>query len=175
MTPIEEIARTVRNIPDFPKPGVQFKDITPVLADPALMAKAVDALAEPFLKDGITKVLGIEARGFILGAALAQRLNAGFVPVRKKGKLPYVTIGAHYALEYGHDTIEMHIDAIQPHDRVLIHDDVIATGGTASAAYEIARQVGADVVGYTFLIELGFLDGRRLLDGKLRVHSVLTF
>ena len=139
------------------------------------MAKAVDALAEPFLKDGITKVMGIEARGFILGAALAQRLNAGFVPVRKKGKLPYITIGAHYALEYGHDTIEMHIDAVQPEDRVLIHDDVIATGGTAVAAYEIARQVGADVVGYAFLIELGFLDGRRLLDGKLRVHSVLTF
>jgi adenine phosphoribosyltransferase len=175
MTSIEELHRAVRNIPDFPKPGVQFKDITPILGDPATMAKAVDALAEPFLQDGITKVMGIEARGFILGAALARKLNAGFVPVRKKGKLPYVTIAAHYALEYGHDTIEMHIDAVQPHDRVLIHDDVIATGGTAAAAYEIARQVGADVAGYTFLIELGFLDGRRALDGKLKVHSVLKY
>ena len=175
MSHTDAVARAVRNIPDYPKPGIQFKDITPILLDYQLMAQAVEELAEPFLKDGITKVLGIEARGFILGAALAQRLKAGFVPVRKKGKLPYITIGAHYALEYGHDTIEMHIDAIQPQDRVLIHDDVIATGGTAAAAYEIAKKVGADVVGYSFLVELAFLNGRRALDGNLRVHSVLTY
>ncbi len=169
------LASAVRNIPDWPKPGVQFKDITPILVDPALMAQAVEALAAPFENEGITKVVAIEARGFILGAALAQHLGAGFVPVRKKGKLPYRTVSASYSLEYGTDTIEMHVDAIAPHDRVLIHDDVIATGGTAVATYQLASQMGADVVGMAFLIELGFLNGRQLLDSNLRIHSVLHF
>lgn len=169
------LADAVRNIADWPKPGVQFKDITPILADPHLMAQAVEALAAPFADEGVTKIVAIEARGFILGAALAQYLGAGFVPVRKKGKLPYHTVAASYVLEYGTDTIEMHVDAIEPHDRVLIHDDVIATGGTAFAAYQLAGQMGADVLGMAFLIELGFLNGRKLLDSNLRIHSVLHF
>ncbi|HET6567077.1 MAG TPA: adenine phosphoribosyltransferase [Rhodothermales bacterium] len=169
------LAGAVRTVSDWPKPGVQFKDITPILADPVLFHEAVEALAAPFRKDGITKVVAIEARGFILGAALAERLGAGFVPVRKKGKLPYKTVEASYSLEYGTDTIEMHVDAIHPNDRVLIHDDVIATGGTALASYEIASQMGGEVVGMAFLIELGFLKGRSRLDGNLRIHSVLHF
>lgn len=171
----ESLAEAVRTVSDWPKPGVSFKDITPILADPALFHEAVEALAAPFLEDGVTKVVAIEARGFILGAALAQRLGAGFVPVRKRGKLPYKTVSASYTLEYGTDTVEMHTDAIHPHDRVLIHDDVIATGGTALASYQLASQMGGEVVGMAFLIELGFLNGRNRLDGNLRIHSVLHF
>jgi adenine phosphoribosyltransferase len=169
-----ELERAIRTISDFPKPGIQFKDITPLLARPALVHDAVDALAEPFLNDGITKVIGIEARGFILGAMLAHRLEAGFVPVRKPGKLPYDTYGAEYELEYGTDRIEMHVDAMGPHDRVLIHDDVIATGGTSAAAFELVQQTEAEVVGYAFLLELSFLRGRAKLEAGLAVHSVLV-
>ena len=137
------------------------------------MLEAVEALARPFENEGITKVVGIEARGFILGAMLAQRLGAGFVPVRKRGKLPYETVSVEYALEYGTDVIEMHVDAIDPGDRVLIHDDVIATGGTASACYRLVEHSGADVVGYAFLLELAFLQGRATLQDGLKVYSVL--
>ena len=170
---VAELEQAVRTISDFPKPGIQFKDITPILSDPVLLHQAVEALAEPFLDEEITKVIGIEARGFILGAMLAQFLGAGFVPVRKRGKLPYQTVAAEYKLEYGTDVIEMHVDAIEPDDRVLIHDDVIATGGTASACYRLASGFGAEVVGYAFLMELTFLQGRRVLKDGLRVHSVL--
>lgn len=168
------LAQAIRNVADFPTPGIQFKDITPILADPALLNVAVDALAAPYLGKGITKVVAIEARGFILGSILATRLGAGFIPVRKKGKLPYTTVKAEYALEYGTDTIEMHADAIGPEDKVLIHDDVIATGGTASAAYEIVSGAGARVAGYAFLIELGFLNGRSKLAPSVPVHCVLS-
>ena len=173
MDVVAELEQAVRTIPDFPKPGIQFKDITPILSDPVLLHQAVEALAAPFRDDGITKVVGIEARGFILGAMLAQFLGAGFVPVRKRGKLPYETVAVEYKLEYGTDVIEMYVDAIEPTDRVLIHDDVIATGGTASACYRLASGFGAEVVGYAFLMELTFLQGRRVLKDGLRVHSVL--
>lgn len=168
-----ELEHAIRTIPDFPKPGIQFKDITPLLARPALVHDAVDALAEPFRDAGITKVIGIESRGFILGAMLAHRLEAGFVPVRKPGKLPYETVSAEYELEYGVDQIEMHVDAMGPHDRVLIHDDVIATGGTAAAAYQLVQHTGAEVAGYAFLLELSFLRGRAKLVEDVVVHSVL--
>jgi adenine phosphoribosyltransferase len=173
MTLAEELARAVRTVPNFPEPGVQFKDITPILSDVDLLKKAVRALAEPYMDDGITKVVGIEARGFILGSLLASHLGAGFVPVRKRGKLPYQTVEERYDLEYGTDIIEMHMDALGRADRILIHDDVIATGGTASAAYRLARQFEADVAGYAFLVELSFLEGRRKLDPKLPVHVVM--
>ncbi len=170
---VSALEKAVRTIPDFPKPGIQFKDITPILGDPVLLNKVVDVLAAPFKEDGVTKVVGIEARGFILGAMLAQRLGAGFVPVRKRGKLPYETVSVEYELEYGTDVIEMHIDGVGPEDRVLIHDDVIATGGTAAACYDLTRHSGADVVGYAFLMELGFLQGRAVLEDGVRIHSVL--
>ena len=172
---IYELEQAVRTIPDFPKPGIQFKDITPIFSHPMLLREAVGVLAAPFVDQGITKVLGIEARGFILGGMLAQHLDVGFIPVRKKGKLPYTTVSETYELEYGTDTIEMHIDAVEPGDRVLIHDDVIATGGTAMATCRLAGHNGAEVVGCSFLVELGFLKGREKLDADLHVHSVLKY
>ncbi len=169
------LAQYIRNVPDFPKPGVQFKDITPVLADAEMLRLAVDLLAEPFLDAGVTKVVAIEARGFILGGALATRFGAGFVPVRKKGKLPYTVHEERYDLEYGTDAVEMHVDAIHPGDRVLIHDDVIATGGTAAATQLLVARAGAVVVGSTFLIELGFLNGRARLGDGLPIHAVVKY
>ena len=169
----DALRKAIRTVPDFPEPGIQFKDITPILGRPVLLRQAVEALAAPFLERGITHVIGVEARGFILGGMLAERLGAGFVPVRKRGKLPYQTLRETYALEYGTDTIELHADALTASDRVLIHDDVIATGGTAAAAYRLAQQAGADVAGYAFLIELGFLNGRQALPAGVDVHTVL--
>lgn len=163
----------IRTISDFPEPGIQFKDTTPLLADPHLLRQAVKALAEPFEEARITKVIGIESRGFILGSVLADHFGAGFVPVRKEGKLPYETVREEYALEYGTDAVEMHTDAIQPHDRVLIHDDVIATGGTARATYRLLKGKAADVLGFSFLIELEALRGRMQLPEELTVHTVL--
>jgi len=173
MSTAAAVARAIRTIPDFPKPGIQFKDITPVLADAALTAEAIAALAAPFTEASVTKVLGIEARGFILGPLLAQALGAGFVPVRKEDKLPHTTVQASYALEYGTDIIEMHADAVSKEDTVLIHDDVIATGGTAAAAAELVRSAGGTVVGYSFLLELGFLNGRAKLDDSVAYHSLV--
>jgi adenine phosphoribosyltransferase len=156
----------IRDVPDFPQPGVVFKDLTPLLAHAQAFASAVKAIALPFEVAGITKVVGIEARGFILAAPVAVILGAGFIPVRKLGKLPWRTEVASYDLEYGSDSLEIHDDAILPGDRVLVVDDVIATGGTASATVELVRRLGGDVVGLGFLVELGFLGGRsRLLDG----------
>lgn len=164
----------IRNVPDFPESGIQFKDITPLLADPALLREAVEALAVPFEAASVTKVVGIEARGFILGAMLAERLSAGFVPVRKAGKLPYETVQQTYSLEYGTDAVEMHVDAVQAHDRVLIHDDVIATGGTALATYRLLQRQAAEVVGASFLVELEALRGRTRLPEELSFQAVLS-
>jgi adenine phosphoribosyltransferase len=172
---LDDLKGALRTVPDFPEPGIQFKDMTPILADPALLRFAVHQLAAPYEDAGIDAVLGIESRGFILGAMLADHLQVGFVPVRKEGKLPAATVRRTYDLEYGSDTIEMHADALHDGARVLVHDDVIATGGTAAAAAHLVHDVGAEVVGYAFLIELGFLGGRtRLPTGHdERVHVVL--
>ncbi len=173
----DALRRAVRTIPDFPAPGIQFKDFTPLLADPALVRQAVEALAAPFAgfaRAGVTKVVGIESRGFILGGLLAHRLEAGFVPVRKQGKLPYETARQSYALEYGTDAVELHTDALAPGDRVLIHDDVIATGGTAHATYRLVRsREQVEVVGFSFLMELEALGGRARLGTDAPVHVVL--
>ena len=175
MDALEALRGAVRTIPDFPKPGIRFKDITPIFGHPELLREAVRLLAEPFREAGITKVVGIEARGFILGGILAHELDVGFAPVRKSGKLPYQTVRETYELEYGVDTLEMHVDAVGPGDRVLIHDDVIATGGTAQATARLAERAGAEVAGYAFLIELGFLEGRLRLAEHLPVHAVLSY
>lgn len=170
---ISELVAAIRNVPDFPSPGIQFKDITPILARADLVRHAVHLLVEPWKSEGITKVIGIESRGFILGAMIAEALDAGFVPVRKEGKLPYTTIKETYDLEYGSDTIEMHIDALSDGDRVLIHDDVIATGGTAAATHRLAEFAEARVAGFSFLVELTALNGRANLDGSVPVHALL--
>ena len=171
----DRLNEAVRTVVDFPSPGIAFKDITPILSDSALLRFAVDALVEPYRDAGITKVIGIEARGFILGAMMADELKAGFVPVRKQGKLPYTTVSESYSLEYGVDTIEMHVDAINESDVVLIHDDVIATGGTAAATHRLVDLRQGRIAGYAFLIELDSLEGRKLLANGIPVHSVLHF
>lgn len=158
-----ELDSLIRDIPDFPKSGIIFKDITPLLASPDGFRQAIETLAEEYSDSGITKVLGAEARGFIFGGALAYRLGAGFVPARKPGKLPWETTKAEYQLEYGIDTLEMHMDAIGPEDVVLIVDDVLATGGTAAAKALLATSTGARLAGFAFLIELDFLGGRSKL------------
>jgi adenine phosphoribosyltransferase len=160
----------IRDVPDYPQPGIVFKDITPLLADGAAFAAMVEALADG--RQGVTKVAGIEARGFILAAPVAYVLHAGFVPVRKQGKLPAETHAQSYALEYGEATIEVHIDAFGPGDRVLIVDDVLATGGTAAATAELVRRTGATVAGIVVLLEIGFLAGRAKLPG-LDVRALL--
>ena len=169
----DALRKAVRTIPDFPKPGVLFRDITPILGDPALLEVAVELLALPYAQQSITKVVGPESRGFIFGLSLARRLGAGFVPIRKKGRLPYDTVSVAYDLEYGTDILEMHVDALQPGERVLIHDDVIATGGTAAACHKLVGQLGAVVVGFSFLIELGTLNGRARLPTHIPYHAVL--
>lgn len=174
MPSADVLAHALRTIPDFPKPGIQFKDITPILSDPTLLDTAVAALVEPYTEADITKVVGVEARGFILGPLLARELNAGFVPVRKEGKLPHSTHTETYALEYGTDTVEMHVDALTPADRVLLHDDVLATGGTAAATMRLIQRSNATLHGFSFLVELAFLDGRAALDDSLPFHSVLS-
>ncbi len=167
------LAAHVREIPGFPRPGVVFKDISPLLGDPSSFRDAVDALVGIHVGDGITKVLGVEARGFILAAPVAYGLGAGFVPVRKAGKLPWRVEAAEYALEYGTDVLEIHRDAVTPGERVLVVDDVLATGGTAAATVRLAEALGAEVVACAFLLELAFLDGRLALPGR-RVTSLLS-
>ena len=162
----------VRDIPDFPSPGILFRDITPLLASPEAFEQAVAAMAEPFRADPPDKVLGIEARGFMFGAALARYLDVGFVPVRKPGKLPRETYRVSYGLEYGRDCLEIHTDACRSGERVLVADDVLATGGTARAAAELVDRLGAVVAGMTFFIELESLKGRAQL-AERRLHSVL--
>jgi adenine phosphoribosyltransferase len=165
----------IRDIPDFPKPGIVFKDITPMLADAKCLGVAIDLIAESWIGQGVTHVIGIESRGFIFGAPVAARLSAGFVPVRKPGKLPHKSDRVSYALEYGSDAVEMHVDALDERSKVVIVDDLLATGGTASAAIELARRREAKVLGTSFLIELAFLEGRKRLGGGLAVHSVISY
>ncbi len=162
----------VRDIPDFPTPGILFRDITPLLASPEAFQEAVAAMAEPFRVDPPDKVLGIEARGFMFGAALARDFGVGFVPIRKPGKLPRETLRISYGLEYGKDCLEIHADACGAGERVLVVDDVLATGGTAQAAAELVDRLGAEVAGLTFFIELEGLNGRSRLASR-RLHSVL--
>ena len=154
-----DLRRLIRDVPDFPKPGIVFKDITPLLGEPGALVAVTDAIAAAWSGKGITKVVGIESRGFILAAPVAMRLGVGFVPVRKPGKLPWRAIGVDYDLEYGRNRVEMHVDALGARDRVLIVDDVLATGGTAAAAVALARQQGAAVAGLAVLVELVFLGG----------------
>jgi adenine phosphoribosyltransferase len=170
---VDEVMARMRDVPDFPRPGIVFKDITPMLADPVLFGRVVNAMAAPFRGQHITKVVGVEARGFIFGAPVALALNAGFVPARKPGKLPHRTVAERYSLEYGADGLEMHQDAVLEGERVLIVDDVLATGGTAEATAKLAAQLGGEVVGFSFLMVLGFLDGAKRL-GADRVRSLLT-
>ena len=161
----DRLKALIRDIPDFPKPGILFKDITTLLADGPGFAYAIDLLTERYQGKGIDRIVAMEARGFILGAPLAARLRAGFVPVRKKGKLPHATIEETYALEYGEDTLQMHKDGLIKGHKVLVVDDVLATGGTAAAVARLVRQLEADVVEAAFLMELGFLNGREKLEG----------
>jgi adenine phosphoribosyltransferase len=167
---IDSIRKAIRDIPDFPRPGIVFKDITPLLGDGPLFAKTIDVLAERYRDQKIDMVLGIESRGFIVGAALAYKLGAGFCVVRKPGKLPYDTHSASYELEYGTDSLEIHIDAIAQNARVLIVDDLIATGGTAAATAQLASKLGGEVVECAFVIELSFLKGR----DKLQPYGVFS-
>ena len=171
-----ELKSLVRTIPNFPKPGIQFRDITTLLADPAGLRGSVDALVRPFRDAGIDHVAGIEARGFILGGAVAHQLGCGFVPIRKKGKLPHKTIGQEYSLEYGVDVIEMHADAVRPGEKVLLIDDLIATGGTAEAAIELLRRSGAALTAAAFVIDLPDLGGAdRLRRRGVQVHTLVAF
>ena len=169
-----EIEAAIRNVPDFPKPGIQFKDITPVLADARLFAGAIDLLTEKHAPGTIDAVVGIDARGFIFAAAAATKLHAGFVPVRKKGKLPFTTIEADYALEYGTATVALHTDALKPGARVLLIDDLLATGGTSAAAVALVQKLGAKIVEASFLIELKFLNGREKLHG-FPIRSLVAY
>jgi len=170
----KEIESAIRNVPDFPRAGIQFKDITPLLADARLFAGTIDLLVEGYKPGSVDAVVGIDARGFIFAAAAAMKLGAGFVPVRKKGKLPYKTHEQDYALEYGSATIAMHIDALKPGARVLLIDDLLATGGTAAAAAALVKKLGAQIVEIAFLIELKFLNGRGKLNGY-PVRSVVVY
>jgi len=171
----ETLRKAVRDVPDFPQPGILFKDITPVLADPILMDLAIDGMIEITGLAKVDKVVGIDARGFIFGAMIAQKLKAGFVPVRKKGKLPWKTHGATYDLEYGSAHIEIHQDAITPGETVLLADDLLATGGTAAAALDLVSQLGGEIVSSVFFIELGFLNGREKLTTSRSIHSLITY
>jgi adenine phosphoribosyltransferase len=173
--PMPALANYVRDIPDFPKPGVVFKDITPLLADPGAFAICIDALCSPWRARRIDAVLGIESRGFIFGAAVAQALDAGFVPLRKAGKLPAKTIGVDYELEYGMARLEAHVDALEPGARVLIVDDVLATGGTLLASRQLALQLDAEIAGAAVVIELGFLNGRARWEDDAPLHSLLRY
>jgi len=171
---MDALKAKIRHVPDFPKPGILFYDITTLLRDPAGFKSAVNAVAEPFATEAIDVVVGIESRGFILGGAVADRLGAGFAPVRKPGKLPARTVRETYALEYGTDCLEIHEDGVAPGQRVLIVDDLLATGGTAKATASLVRRIGGDVRGLAFLIELTALEGRSRLPSE-RVYSVLQY
>jgi adenine phosphoribosyltransferase len=168
-----DLTRHIRDIPDFPKPGIVFKDITPLLADPGAFRETIDRLADGF-RGRVDTVLGIESRGFIVGAAVAYALGTGLALVRKPGKLPFRTYAAHYELEYGRDTLEIHHDAIGAGHRVLLVDDLLATGGTARAAAELVGRCGGRIVALSFIVELAFLEGRKRLDGH-EVHSLIRY
>jgi len=169
-----DLKALIREIPDFPKPGIGFKDITTVLKDAGAFRQTVQLMADPFRDDKVDAVVGVESRGFILGAPIAYELGCGFVLVRKAGKLPSDTISTTYQLEYGTDTLEIHTDAISPGQRVLIVDDLLATGGTISAAADLVRKLSGEIVGFSFFVELKFLKGRERLKGY-RVHSLVVY
>ena len=165
-----ELKDYIRDVPDFPKEGILFRDITPLLADKHALVAAVDALAEPFANIDIDYIAAVDARGFIFGSAVAEKLDAGFIPIRKPGKLPYATESLTYELEYGTDTLQVHKDAVKPGEKVLMVDDLLATGGTMAAACSLMQKLEADIVGVTFLVELTFLAGRE----KLKDYPVYT-
>src|SRR3954463_6136889 len=167
---VDKLKASIRDVKDFPKPGIVFKDITPLLQNAALFKSSIERMAGPFRRKGITHVASIESRGFIFGAPVAYQLDAGYIPIRKKGKLPYKTAAFEYQLEYGTDTLEIHSDALDASSRVLIIDDVLATGGTAFASIKLVETLKAKVIGLSFVIELEFLHGRE----KLRGYDVLT-
>jgi adenine phosphoribosyltransferase len=171
---MEAVRNRIRDVPDFPRPGIVFKDITPVLSDPALLRQVLDALAERWGGRGIQKVVGIESRGFVFASALAYMLGAGCTLMRKPGKLPYRTDREAYSLEYGSDHLELHVDAVAPGEKVLVVDDLLATGGTAAAAGRLVARQGGEVLGYAFVVELGFLGGAARL-GPDKVHALLRY
>lgn len=171
---MRNLAGYIRNIPDFPVKGIQFKDITTLLKNGELFSEAIDYLYDPFREREIDKVVAIEARGLILGAALAYKLNVGFIPIRKPGKLPAEVVREEYELEYGKDTIEIHRDAIEAGEKILIVDDLLATGGTAAACCRLVEKLGGEIVGLSFLIELTELNGRKNL-GNYKVHTLIEF
>ncbi|WP_164013575.1 adenine phosphoribosyltransferase [Rhizobium phaseoli] len=171
-----ELAASIRSIHDYPKPGIIFRDITTLLGNPRAFRRAVDELVQPYAGTKIDKIAGMEARGFILGGAVAHQLSSGFVPIRKKGKLPHETVRIAYSLEYGVDEMEMHRDAVQPGEKVILVDDLIATGGTAVGATKLLRQIGAEVVGACFVIDLPDLGGRKKLEEfGVVVHTLVEF
>jgi adenine phosphoribosyltransferase len=172
---VNKLSNLIYDVPDFPKPGVVYKDFTPLLADPSSLALAVELMANPYRGKGIDLVVGAESRGFIFGIAIAQALSAGFVPVRKPGKLPRKAHGVDYDLEYGSDRLELHVDSLMTGHRVLLVDDLLATGGTMRASCQLVEKTGAEIAGITVLIELDFLKGRDLLGGYGEVHSVLRY
>ncbi len=169
-----ELIKYIRSIVDFPKPGIVFRDITPLLADADALAYSVEAMAKPFVGRGVELVVGAESRGFIFGTAVARYLHCGFIPVRKPGKLPAETIAQEYSLEYGTDKIEIHADAIQPGQKVLMVDDLLATGGTMKACCDLVEKLRGDIIGISFLIDLAFLNGRKLLEGY-EIHSQIQY
>lgn len=169
-----DLTAFIRDIPDFPRPGILFRDITPLLADAGALAEAISRLAGPFVGQGIDVVAAVEARGFIFGSAVAKELGAGFVPIRKSGKLPCRTESICYGLEYGQDKVEMHVDAIKPGMKVLMVDDLLATGGTMAAACQLVERLGGKIAGLTFLVELSVIKGRKQL-GDYPVHSVIVY
>ncbi len=176
MTADEDLRNAIRTIPDYPKPGIMFRDITTLLGNARAFRRAVDQLVHPYAGGKIDQVAGIEARGFILGGAVAHQLSAGFVPIRKKGKLPHQTVRMAYALEYGTDEMEIHVDAIRPGERVILVDDLIATGGTAEGAVKLLRQIGAEVVAACFIIDLPELGGAARLRGMgVPVRALMAF
>jgi adenine phosphoribosyltransferase len=172
--PRELLRERIRDIPDFPKPGIVFKDITPLLGDQQAFATAIDLIVDAFVGRGINRVVGIEARGFIVAAPVAYRLGAGLVPVGKAGKLPWTTLGVDYELEYGTERLELHSDAVSSGDTVLVVDDVLATGGTARAACDVVHELGAEVAGLGVIIELGFLNGREKVP-DVEIFSILEY
>jgi adenine phosphoribosyltransferase len=172
---LQTLHKAVRDVSDFPKPGILFKDITTVLSDGALFSKTIDAIIETMAGHKVDKIVAIDARGFIFAGAVADRLKAGFVPVRKKGKLPWQTVGTSYSLEYGENTIEMHRDAVLAGEKVWLVDDVLATGGTSAAAAKLVKELGGELAGMTFLVELSFLNGRSVLPEGIPVYGVLVY
>jgi len=160
---VDRIKSTIREVPDFPKPGINFKDITPILEDPKLCADIVSEFVGQFKKSKIDAIVGVESRGFLFGMMMAQQMDIPFIPIRKKGKLPYKTVSYSYDLEYGSAEVEMHVDTIQPGMHILVHDDLLATGGTAVAASELVKMQGGNIAGFAFVIELAFLNGGKVL------------